>query len=152
MYQTAIPIFDGSSHRDEGNSVAGLVDLLVLGGVAVLQLLDANHSGTSVLGATNLLLDEGGLGGSTLFGGLLLNELVDGLLVIGLARPEPDNAGLQLVVSGLALVLILRHFVGCRSKKPIIIGNQDLRYNFTKQFHVLTKRLGRINGIILKKL
>merc|ERR1711915_917345 len=59
------------------------------GGVVVGQLLNANHPGSAVLGTANLLLNEAGDGLRGLLGSLLLDELVDGLLVVhaGAAKP-----------------------------------------------------------------
>ena len=55
------------------------------------KLLSADHASSSVLGASDLLLDEhhGLLGGSLLVH--LLGELVDRLLVIHAALAEPDE-------------------------------------------------------------
>merc|ERR1719284_555069 len=80
------------------------------------QLLDADHAGFAVLGASHLLLDEhdGLLGGSLLVH--LLGELVDGLLVVHASLAKPVHSSLESIVTGLAHVLVLGHGFSCRSE------------------------------------
>merc|ERR1719415_273706 len=68
-----------------GGSLGGRVH----GGVVIGQLLGADHAGATVLGSTDLLLHEDLLLCSSRLLSDLLNELVDGLLVVGgtLAKP-----------------------------------------------------------------
>ncbi len=61
----------------------------------------------SVLGSTDGLLDEGGTLGCLLLGGFLLQELVDGLLVVGLGLAETVDTACQGVIPGLAGTLVL---------------------------------------------
>jgi hypothetical protein len=82
----------------------------LLGEVVVLEWDDTDKTFASILGASNGLLDEGGLlGGRRLGNGLLLQELVDGLLVVRLGLAKTVHAATQGVVSGLTNVLVLHH-------------------------------------------
>ena len=81
------------------------------GQVVVLQRCGSDQTLSSVLGAADLLLDEGllrRLGGGW---GLLLEELVDGLLVVSLGLAEAVDSARQGVVPRLACVLVFNH--GC---------------------------------------
>ena len=94
---------DGDGSRGEGSPdlphVAGEEVLRGAGsggvnsGDVVGQLLDADHAGFTVLGASDLLLDEHDslLGGSFLVH--LLGELVDGLLVVHASLAKPERKG-----------------------------------------------------------
>merc|ERR1719347_206666 len=89
----------------DGGSLGGSVG----GGIVVGQLLDADHPGASILGSSNLLLNEDLLLYSGWLLGDLLGELVDGLLVVGGALAEPVDSTVQGIVTRLALVLVLSH-------------------------------------------
>merc|ERR1719411_863116 len=72
----------------DGGSLGGRVH----GGVVIGQLLDADHAGATILGSTDLLLHEDLLLCSSGLLGDLLNELVDGLLVVGGALAKPIDS------------------------------------------------------------
>merc|ERR1719411_2166880 len=72
----------------DGGSLGGRVH----GGVVIGQLLDADHAGATILGSTDLLLHEDLLLRSSGLLGDLLNELVDGLLVVGGALAKPIDS------------------------------------------------------------
>merc|ERR1719376_1126694 len=94
----------------------GLSDLLLLaeyhlggatsgldgGWVVELGFVDGDLADSAVLGTADSLLDESGLLLSGRLGSRLLDELVDGLLVVHLAAAVPVHPGLQGVVTRLS--------------------------------------------------
>ena len=84
------------------------INLLVQGRHVISQALDTNHTFASVLGSIDLLFNKGRCGLDGLLGSLLLDELVDGLLVVSLGLTETVYTALQSVISGLTNVLIFR--------------------------------------------
>ena len=84
------------------------INLLVHGRNVISQSLDTNHTLSSVLGSIDLLFNKGRCGLDGLLGSLLLDELVDGLLVVSLGLTETVYTALQSVISGLTNVLIFR--------------------------------------------
>merc|ERR1712066_199854 len=81
---------------------------LVHGRNVISQSLDTNHTLSSVLGSIDLLFNKGRCGLDGLLGSLLLDELVDGLLVVSLGLTETVHSALQSVISGHTNVLIFR--------------------------------------------
>merc|ERR1712227_49167 len=78
----------------------------------ISQALDTDHTCTSVLCSIDLLFNKSRCRLGGLLGGLLLDELVDGLLVVSLGLTETVNTAFQSVISGLTNVLIF----GCHRR------------------------------------
>ena len=77
--------------------------------VVLGQLGRPHHTRAVVLGAADLLLDEGRTRFRRRLRRFLLQELVDRLLVVHFSASEADDARLEAVISSLSLVLVLRH-------------------------------------------
>ena len=84
------------------------LDLLVHGRYIISQALDTDHTFASVLGSIDGLFNESRCRLDGLLGGLLLDELIDGLLMVSFGLTETVNTAFQSVISGLTNVLIFR--------------------------------------------
>ena len=118
-------------------------DLLVQGRYVISQALDTDHTCTSVLSSIDLLFNKSRCRLGGLLGGLLLDELVDGLLVVSLGLTETVNTAFQSVISGLTNVLIFGCHRRLETKEKLVrtlVDNLD--------FHLVGLKSRQIQGFI----
>ena len=118
-------------------------NLLVQGRYVISQALDTDHTCTSVLRSIDLLLNKGRCRLGGLLSGLLLDELIDGLLVVSLGLTETVNTAFQSVISGLTNVLIFGCHRRLETKEKLVktlVDNLD--------FHLVGLKSRHIQGFI----